>query len=52
MYNIISQIINHVWVTSDNMQTYIMYICSVILPVLTVVFIDLMYRVFRNFWRH
>lgn len=51
MYNIISQIINHVWVTNDSMQTYILYVCSVLIPVLVAVFVDLVYRVFRHFWR-
>lgn len=51
MYDIIKQIIDHVWQTSSNDQQYIYYICSVLIPVFTVVFIDLVYRVFRHFWR-
>lgn len=51
MYNIISQIINHSWATNDQMQQYIVYICGVVLPVLLAVIIDLIYRVFRHFWR-
>lgn len=52
MYEIIRQIINHAWVSSgDGMQAYIVYVCSVLIPVLTVVFIDMVYRVFRHFWR-
>lgn len=51
MYDVISRIISHVWVTNDSMQQYILYICCVLIPVLTVVFIDLIYRVFRHFWR-
>lgn len=51
MYNVISQIINHVWATNDNMQQYILYICGIMIPLLTACFIDLVYRVFRHFWR-
>lgn len=51
MYNIINQIINHVWATNDSMQQYIVYTCCVLICVLTAVFIDLVYRVFRHFWR-
>lgn len=51
MYNIISQIINHTWVTNDSMQQYIVYTCSALIIVLVAVFIDLVYRVFRHFWR-
>lgn len=50
MYNVINQIFSHVWVQNDSMQTYILYACSVVLPVLTVCIIDLVYRVFRHFW--
>lgn len=51
MYNIISQIINHVWVTNDSMQQYIVYGCVALIIILAAVFIDLVYRVFRHFWR-
>lgn len=51
MYDVINQIISHVWQQGDSMQTYILYICSVLIPVLVASFIDLIYRVFRNFWR-
>lgn len=51
MYEIIRQIINHTWVTNDSMQQYIVYICGALIIVLTTVFIDLVYRVFRHFWR-
>lgn len=51
MYDIINQIIGHTWATNDNMQQYIIYICGIVLPVLLAVFIDMVYRVFRHFWR-
>lgn len=54
MYDIVKQIISHSWDTgsySSSEQQYIYYICGVLIIVLTVVFIDLIYRVFRHFWR-
>lgn len=52
MYDIISQIISHVWDSGyGGEQQYIYYICGVLIPVLVVTFIDLIYRVFRHFWR-
>lgn len=52
MYDIISQIIDHTWVnnyTSD--QQYIYYTCCSLIIILTVVFIDMIYKVFSHFWR-
>ncbi len=52
MYDIISDIIGHSWqsnYTSD--QQYIYYICGAMIIILMVVVIDMMYRVFRHFWR-
>lgn len=54
MYDLIKEIISHTWETntySSSEQQYIYYICGVLIIVLTVVFIDLIYRVFRHFWR-
>lgn len=52
MYDIINQIIAHTWITQGaNEQQYIYYTCSCLIIILTVVFIDLIYRVFRHFWR-
>lgn len=51
MYNIISGIIDHVWNSGSSEQSYIMYACVSIIIILTVVFIDLVYRVFRSFWK-
>lgn len=52
MYAIIENIINHTWqsnYTSD--QQYIYYICGALIIVITVVVIDLIYRIFSHFWR-
>lgn len=52
MYDIVSSIINHFWLTQNaGEQQYIYYICGVLIPVLAAVFIDLIYRIFRHFWR-
>lgn len=51
MYDIIENIISHSWesnYTSD--QQYIYYICGAVIVIFTVVFIDLVYRVFSHFW--
>lgn len=52
MYDIIDSIIAHTWqsnYTSD--QQYIYYMCGCLIVIFTVVFIDLVYRVFSHFWR-
>ena len=52
MYNVINNIIGHTWVTQGaNEQQYIYYACCSLIIILTVVIIDLIYRVFRHFWR-
>lgn len=51
MYNIISQIIDHVWTTGSNDQQYIYYICGALIIILTCVFVDMVYRVFSHIWR-
>lgn len=50
MYDIISGIINHTWSTGSSDQQYIYYICGSLIVILTVVFVDMVYRVFRSFW--
>lgn len=51
MYDIISDIIGHEWVSNySGDQQYIYYIAGAIIIILTVVFIDLVYRVFSHFW--
>lgn len=51
MYQIISDIIDHAWVTNMGEQQYIYYICGVLIVLLTVVFVDMIYRTFSHFWR-
>lgn len=52
MYNIISNIIGHQWITSGaGEQQYIYYICAALIIIFVVVFIDMIYRVFSHFWR-
>lgn len=52
MYDIISQIISHSWISQNaGEQQYVYYICGALIILLTIVFIDLIYRVFLHFWR-
>lgn len=51
MYDIISAIIDHTWVTGTNEQSTIYYICASLIIILTVVFIDLFRSVIRGFIR-
>lgn len=51
MYDIIWNIIDHSWTTGDSSQQYVYYTCCSLVIILTVVFIDMIYRVFRHFWR-
>lgn len=52
MYDIVSNIIDHNWLTQNaGEQQYIYYICGALIVMFTVVVIDLVYRVFSHFWR-
>lgn len=52
MYDIISEIIDHAWVnTNAGEQQYIYYISGALIILLTVVFVDMIYRTFSHFWR-
>lgn len=51
MYALINALINHNWTTGDSAQQYIYYICGAVIIILTVVFIDLVYRLFRSILR-
>lgn len=51
MYDIIYNIIGHAYVQGDSMQQYIIYTCCALIVILTCVLIDLIYRIFSNFWR-
>ena len=51
MYEIIENIIDHVWISQNSgAQQYIYYICGALIIILSCVFVDLIYRVFRHFW--
>ncbi len=52
MYDLIEAIIGHTWqsnYTSD--QQYIYYICGALIIIFACTFIDIIYRIFRHFWR-
>lgn len=49
MYDIIAQIIDHSWETSNSIQQYIVYTCCALIIVLTAVFIDMVVRIFFRF---
>lgn len=51
MYDIIYGLIDHSYTTGDSMQQYVIYTCCALIILLTVVFIDMVYRVFSHFWR-
>lgn len=56
MYNLIKNIIGYPTGTGyTNIDTYVLYACIAIILLLTVVFIDLIFKVFRAFiprsWR-
>lgn len=55
MYELVYNIIDHVWQSNTNLnstqQQYIYMTCACLIIILMVVFIDLVYRVFRHFWR-
>ena len=52
MYDVVSSIIDHAWVTNTTSdQQYIYYICDTLIVVFSVVFIDGIKGVFRHFTR-
>lgn len=52
MYDVVSNIIGHEWLASGGgEQQFIYYVCGFLIIMLTITFIDLIYRVFRHFWR-
>ena len=54
MYDIIYQIVGHTWDTgsySSTEQQIVYYTCCALIIILTCVFIDMIYRIFRHFWR-
>ena len=54
MYDLIEQVIAHVWQStnySSTEQQIIYYICGTLIIMFVVVIVDVTYRVFRHFWR-
>lgn len=52
MYDIVSGIIGHEWLSNyAGEQQYIYYICSALILVLTVVFVDFIKDIFSGFFR-
>ena len=52
MYDIVSDIVNHEWISNySGDQQYIYYICAVSICVLTAVFIDVIRDIFSGFFR-
>lgn len=50
MYDIVKNIISYHG-SSSNIDSYIIYISCALVLILTIVFIDMVYRVFSSFWR-
>lgn len=50
MYDLLNQIIDHAYTQGDSLQQYIIYGCLSLIIILTVVFLDMIYRVFSHFW--
>ncbi len=51
MYDLISGLIDHPWVTNSSEQQYVYFTCAALIILLTVVVLDLIYRVISHFWR-
>lgn len=52
MYDIISGIIGHEWISNySGEQQYIYYVCCTMIPLLTVVFVDFIKDIFSRFFR-
>lgn len=51
MYDMIRDIISYTYVQGDQLQSYVLNTCCALVIIMTVVFIDLIYRVFAHFWR-
>ena len=49
MYDLISGLIDHNYVTGDSMQQYVIYISGALIVVLTAVVLDTVCRVFYHF---
>lgn len=52
MYDLISDIIGHEWVSNyAGEQQYIYYIAGALIVLFSCVIVDLVYRIFSHFWR-
>lgn len=51
MYQVIYNILQHSYTQGDNLQSYVLYTCCTLIVILVITFIDLIYRIFSNFWR-
>lgn len=51
MYDLIYNLIDHSYTTGDSSQQYIYYTCCAMILLLSVVFIDALFRVFLHFMR-
>lgn len=45
MYDLITQIISHMWSTGSNEQSTVYPICGAVIIILLVTFIDMIYRI-------
>lgn len=51
MYDLVAEIINHSWQSNySSDQQYIYYICGALIVLFSMVFVDLIYRLFNHFW--
>ena len=52
MYEIVSRIIAHSWITTNaGEQQYVYFVCGALIIISTVAFIDAIKQVFASFWR-
>lgn len=52
MYDIVSNIIDHNWITQGaGEQQYVYYICGALIVLFSVIFIDMIREIFRAFVR-
>lgn len=51
MYDLVSNLIDHNWVTGSSEQQYVYFTCCALVIILTVVVIDLVYCCVSHFWK-
>lgn len=52
MYDLISNLINHTWITQGSgEQQYVYYIAGTVIIMLVAVLVDLVYRLIRGFFK-